>query len=395
MEFPDKLAFKNSVSSLADEYEALYQEQCNLQEQCKKYREKIEHYVDQIKSVTKDLERLRDDMHNNNITFDPPYTLSYLVQREKIQHPLNVEYTAEIIDVTVICRTSYSPDGKYLAIGSNRSIRVYVIENWSSHFDFTIPGEQDVDKHIRALAWIPNSPLLVSGCEDHIIRIFDINKNEKIHEIDLGLEIFDIKASHNGEYFAVATNSGPLVLFNAKTFEVIGKLKTEEPCETQFPVCVAISDDDKVVAGGYNNNKVIFWSFETKTSLLDKVIHDNNIYSLCFYKNSTMLATGSLDKTIKLWKIGDDFKSLEMLKALTGHSDYVLNIAVDPTSRWLISGSKDKTICMTDLETMEMVYALGIHTNSVITVDFCPTEPQFCSGSGDMSIKIWSYQDAE
>ena len=397
MNLPDKVSFQNATQALGESYEKLLQEQRKLNEQCQMYREKIEHYVQQIQQVTSDIERLRTEYQSRGISFEeePQFCINPLIPKEKIQNPLQIDFTAEIIDVTVICRTTYSSDGKLLAIGSNRSIRIYNIEDWTSVFEFTIEEDQETDKHIRALAWHPSKPILISGCEDQTIRVFDIGNSEQIKEIKTGREVFDIKVSHNGSYFVATTNSGPLMLFDLNTFEKITDLTGTEPTERQFPVCVAISDDDTIIAGGYNNKKVIFWSAETKTAVFEQEIHDMDVYSLCFYDESHKLASGSLDKTIKLWEIGPNFQSLQLLKTITGHSDYVLNIAVDKESKWLISGSKDKTIGITDLRTQEMVYSLLIHTNSVITVDFCPSTPQFCSGSGDYSIKIYTYSSEQ
>ena len=188
------------------------------------------------------------------------------------------------------------------------------------------------------------------------------------------------------------TNSGPLLMFDVNSYEKIAEFALEQP-EEQSAVCIAISDDDKIIAGGYNNRKVVFWNSESKQKIFEQEIHDGDIYALCFYENSRKLASGSLDKTIKLWDVGSDFQSLNLNTTLSGHSDFVLTLAVDKTNRWLLSGSKDKTIRLTDLTAQEMIYSLVIHTNSVITVDFCPTAEQFCSGSGDKSIKIWSYAE--
>ena len=390
----DQNKFKNLAQALGESYAKMLQEQQNLKDQCQMYREKIQHYVKQIEQVTKDIENMRDDYKKKGIVFEEEAQLivNNLIPTEQIQNQINIDYTAEISDFTVICRTAYSPDGKCLAIGSNRSIRIYNIEDWNPVFEYAVDGDTEVDRHIRALAWIPQKPILISGCEDTKIRIFDIENQSEIIEISTDREIFDIKVSHNGQYFVAATNSGPLILYNANTYEKIADLATE-PTDKQYPVCIAISDDDKVIASGYNNNKVIFWSYETKTTIFEQEIHDMDIYGLCFYNNSRNIASASLDKTVKLWEVGEDLKSLKPLKTLNKHTDFVLNIAIDHDNKWLISGSKDKTIIITDLRTQQMIYSLAIHTNSVITVDFCPTTHQFCSGSGDKSIKIYSYAD--
>lgn len=58
-----------------------------------------------------------------------------------------------------------------------------------------------------------------------------------------------------------------------------------------------------------------------------------------------IIASGSNDKTIKLW----DSETGECLLTLEGHTDLIRTLAYDPKSRRLISGSYDATVRIWDL----------------------------------------------
>ncbi len=53
-----------------------------------------------------------------------------------------------------------------------------------------------------------------------------------------------------------------------------------------------------------------------------------------------MLASGSDDKTIKLW----DLQTGQEIVTLFGHSSYVESVAFSPDSKTLVSGGYDKTV---------------------------------------------------
>ena len=64
------------------------------------------------------------------------------------------------------------------------------------------------------------------------------------------------------------------------------------------------------------------------------------VWSVSFSPDGTKVASGSMDKTVKLW----DVTSGECLQTLEGHSDYVNSVSFSPDGTKVASGSYDKTI---------------------------------------------------
>ena len=73
--------------------------------------------------------------------------------------------------------------------------------------------------------------------------------------------------------------------------------------------------------------------------------------SVAFNKSGTILASGSKDKTIKLWNI----ETKTIIATLEGHSREVTSVAFDQTGTILASGSKDKTIKLWNIETKTVI----------------------------------------
>ena len=68
--------------------------------------------------------------------------------------------------------------------------------------------------------------------------------------------------------------------------------------------------------------------------------------------------------------------------------------AIQFSGKWLVSGSRDQTVRVWDLETRRLRYPpLRGHTKSVLCLQFdpSPSEDLIVSGSGDKSVKIWRF----
>ncbi|MGA9593274.1 MAG: hypothetical protein WBS18_09265, partial [Candidatus Acidiferrales bacterium] len=63
---------------------------------------------------------------------------------------------------------------------------------------------------------------------------------------------------------------------------------------------------------------------------------------IAFSPDSRLLASGSEDRTIKLWNAASGKK----VRTLSGHSDAVNCVAFSPDGRWLASGGADDNVLL-------------------------------------------------
>ncbi|MDZ8228113.1 MAG: WD40 repeat domain-containing protein, partial [Nostoc sp. ChiVER01] len=114
--------------------------------------------------------------------------------------------------------------------------------------------------------------------------------------------------------------------------------------------------------------------------------HDNFVWSVSFSPDGKTLASGSDDKTIKLWNL-DTGKEI---RTLTGHDNFVWSVSFSPDGKTLASGSEDKTIKLWNLETAKEIHTLTGHDNPVYSVSFSLDGKTLASGSRDKTIKLWN-----
>lgn len=115
--------------------------------------------------------------------------------------------------------------------------------------------------------------------------------------------------------------------------------------------------------------------------------HTDSLRSVSYSPDGTQIASGSIDKTIRLWNVA----SGELVgKPLSGHSNWVNGVAFTPDGRRLFSASGDKTIQIWDPKTHQPIGAplLG-HSGYVRTVVVSPDGRTLASGGDDHTIRLW------
>ncbi|WP_433685398.1 caspase, EACC1-associated type [Nocardia sp. CA-119907] len=120
--------------------------------------------------------------------------------------------------------------------------------------------------------------------------------------------------------------------------------------------------------------------------------HTGKVYSVAFNPAGTLLATGSSDKTARLW----DVTSRQLVgQPLTGHTGDVESVAFNPAGTLLATGSYDQTVRLWDVASRELVGQPLGHTNGVVSVAFNPAGTLLATGSYDQTVRLWDVASRE
>jgi WD40 repeat protein len=116
--------------------------------------------------------------------------------------------------------------------------------------------------------------------------------------------------------------------------------------------------------------------------------HGAPIRSVAFSPDGKFLASGSDDKTVKVWEVG----SWREVATLRGHGGYVYSVSFSPDGKFLASGSDDKTVKVWEVGDWWEVATLRGHGGYVYSVSFSPDGKFLASGIYDGTIGIWAIE---
>ena len=212
-----------------------------------------------------------------------------------------------------------------------------------------LPAITNLSAPVTALAFAPTGKMLaVSGYRS--FRIIDSEKGEQISLVNgIADQVQAIAWSPDGKRIAIAGGSpgasGEVVIFDAFSWKPIFKLDG----------------------------------------------HAEVVYAVAWRANGVDIATGSLDKTVRIW----DTLTGKCKLTLKDHADAVAGVAWSPDGKYLATASGDRSCKVYEADTWKKLAALQGHQDGLTSVVFSPDGKRLVTSGSDKQMKVWDFKPSQ
>jgi GTPase SAR1 family protein len=149
---------------------------------------------------------------------------------------------------------------------------------------------------------------------------------------------------------------------------------------------IAWSTDGELLACGTEDKAIHLWK-KNGERLRTLRGHNNKVQSLAWSEDGALLASYSTDKTVRHW----DVQSGKQLRQYKGIGNPVFGVAWSPDCRIFASAFSEQSIRISDVRTDKLKHLkqLDGHTATVLNVAWSPNGRLIASSAADGTIRIW------
>jgi WD40 repeat protein len=282
----------------------------------------------------------------------------------------------------LISALAFRPDGKLLALGTFKEVRL--VEPETGKAVATLPGEAE---DVRAVAFSPDGKLLAAAgglpARNGEVKIWDVENRAPLRTIAGHADcIYAVEFAPDGKRIATASYDKLIKLWDVDSGKEIRTLKDH----IDAVYALAFTPDGKRLVSASADRGVKVWDVGSGERLYTLSEATDGLNTLALDPSGKRVAAGGLDRTIRVWSL--DEKGGTLLNSLIAHEDAILQLAWSPDGKYLVSSAADQEVKVFRADDLSVVKTWP-QPDWALSLGFAPDSKTLAVGRFDGSYEIY------
>ena len=285
--------------------------------------------------------------------------------------------------VSPISSLKFSPDGKLLAVGAYREVRI--IDPATNKLLYTLSGHAD---YVRSVVFSPDGKMLAAaggppqrGGE---IKIWDVQSHQLVKTLEGHKDcIYSVAWSSDGKWIASGSYDKMVKLWDVASGKEVRNL--QDHIDAVF--AVAFSPDGKRLASASQDRTVKIWDVASGRRLYTLSDPLDALTSIQYSPSGDRIAAAGYDKTIYVWHLGDT--NADLVQSLIADEGSILALVWAPDGKTIVTSSSDGSIRFRDATSLVPLRVIDHQPDWVQALSISPDGTRLAAGRYNGTLTVY------
>ena len=221
-----------------------------------------------------------------------------------------------------------------------------------------------LDSPVYSICYLKESDKLILGSSKGNLFVVDLReKKEEKNLIAHAQSVFDILHVPARKLIITSGFDGTLIFWESTSYKIFSRLNLSGKSAR----CMSLHPNGKHLAVGFSDHSIRIINLDNFQTIATLKEHTNSVFSVVYSPDGRFLLSGGRDVTLKIWDVENSY---ELVKTITAHLLHINSIVYNFGGSLIATGSMDKSIKIWDALNFNLLKVIEkskmeMHTSSV------------------------------